>query len=91
MNHGPLPRAHAHRLLLGLLTLVIFSSWAVSRIQSDWGAIQVQGFVLPTHNGQWLAGDLFRPRTATAENPAPPTGGEMVRFSPDRCRSARCR
>jgi hypothetical protein len=26
---------------------------------------------IPTQNGQWVVGDLFKPRSATAENPAP--------------------
>jgi len=71
MNHGPLPRRFAHRLLLAALAILVLSSWTVSRLQSNGGDIQVLDFRLPTHNGQWLAGDLFRPRTATAENPAP--------------------
>ncbi|NNJ79714.1 MAG: alpha/beta hydrolase, partial [Xanthomonadales bacterium] len=35
------------------------------------GDVRVQEIRLPTQNGQWVAADLFRPVTATAENPAP--------------------
>ena len=35
------------------------------------GDIRVQSIKIPTHNGQWVVGDLFRPLSASAENPAP--------------------
>jgi len=59
------------RLLWGCLAVVLLASWAGSRVQSAGGAVQVRGLVLPAGNGQWIAADLFRPRTATAERPAP--------------------
>ena len=58
-------------LFLGCLAVVMLSSFLASRIQSDGGRVQVVDIKIPTHNGQWVVGDLFRPRTATAENPAP--------------------
>jgi acetyl esterase/lipase len=58
--------------LLGLcLALVVAASFGASLVQSSGGRVQVQGLRLPTQNGQWLVADLFRPRTATAEKPAP--------------------
>ena len=59
------------RLLLGCLLGVLVSSLLASRIQSSWGRVEVTGIKLPTQNGQWVAADLFKPETATAENPAP--------------------
>ncbi|MFZ9839867.1 MAG: alpha/beta fold hydrolase [Opitutaceae bacterium] len=59
------------RLLWGCLAVVLLASWAGSRVQSAGGAVQVRGLVLPAGNGQWIAADLFRPRTATAARPAP--------------------
>jgi hypothetical protein len=59
------------RALLACLGVIAACSFLSSRIQSDWGRVQVTGVVFPTQNGQWLAADLFRPRTATAEKPAP--------------------
>ena len=53
------------------LLLVVGASFIASLLQKDFGRVQVTGLRLPTQNGQWLAADLFRPRTATAENPAP--------------------
>jgi hypothetical protein len=59
------------RLLWGCLAVVLLASWAGSLVQSSGGAVQVRGLVLPAQNGQWIAADLFRPRTATAARPAP--------------------
>jgi len=58
-------------LLWCCLAVVLLASWAGSLVQSSAGAVQVRGLVLPARNGQWIAADLFRPRTATADRPAP--------------------
>lgn len=58
--------------LLGLsLALVLLGNIGAWWIKTDGGRIEVTGFKLPTENGQWIVADLFRPRTATAQNPAP--------------------
>jgi hypothetical protein len=57
--------------LLVCVAVVLLSSLLASRIQSAGGRVQVEEIKIPTHNGQWVVGDLFRPRTATAETPAP--------------------
>lgn len=59
------------RLLAVCLLVVVLASFLASRIQSSWGRVEVMGIMLPTQNGQWLAADLFKPESATAENPAP--------------------
>lgn len=59
------------RLLWVCLTVVFGASWVGSLVQSSGGEVQVRGLVLPARNGQWIAADLFRPRTATADKPAP--------------------
>ncbi len=64
MKRGP-------RLLAGCLLIVVLASLLASRIQNSWGRVQVIDLKIPTQNGQWLVADLFRPRTATSENPAP--------------------
>ncbi len=58
-------------VLLACVAIVMLSSLLASRIQSAAGRIQVEDIKIPTHNGQWVVGDLFRPRSATAESPAP--------------------
>ncbi len=68
---GGAEAARVPRLLWGCLAVVLLASWAGSLVQSDGGAVQVRGLVLPARNGQWIAADLFRPRTATAARPAP--------------------
>lgn len=57
--------------LLVCVAVVLLSSLLASRVQSAGGRVQVEEIKIPTHNGQWVVGDLFRPRTATAETPAP--------------------
>ncbi len=61
----------ARRLLAFCIGTVLLASFLASRVQNDGGRVQVTGLTFPTQNGQWLAADLYRPRTATAENPAP--------------------
>ena len=60
-----------HRLLLIMIGIVIFSAFLSSRIQTSGGTVRVSDIKIPTQNGQWVAADLFRPLSATAENPAP--------------------
>jgi len=40
-------------------------------VQSAGGSVQVESIKIPTQNGQWVVADLFKPRSATAETPAP--------------------
>lgn len=61
----------SHRLLAACLVLLLVSAFLASSIQNSWGRVQVTGLRIPAQNGQWIAADLFRPRTATAEKPAP--------------------
>ncbi|MFT4842969.1 MAG: hypothetical protein ACI8UD_000975 [Planctomycetota bacterium] len=51
--------------------VVLTASWFASRVQNSFGSVQVRGISLPTHNGQWLTADLYKPRTATSANKAP--------------------
>ena len=60
-----------NRLLWILLSIVLLASLMVSLIQTAGGRVQVQDIKIPTQNGQWLVADLFKPRSATADSPAP--------------------
>ena len=60
-----------NRLLLILVTFVVIAAFISSRIQTSGGTVRVQDIKIPTQNGQWVAADLFRPLSATAETPAP--------------------
>ena len=53
------------------VTLVVLASLLASLIQSSWGRVQVTDLKFPTQGGQWLVADLFRPRSATSDHPAP--------------------
>jgi len=60
-----------NRALWVLLALLVVSSFGASLVQTSFGDIEVKSITLPTKNGQWLVADLFRPRSATADDPAP--------------------
>lgn len=64
-------RPHHPRFLFGCLAVVVVASFLASLIQSSGGRVQVLEIKIPTQNGQWVVADLFRPRSATAERPAP--------------------
>ncbi len=59
------------RLLLMSLLVVLLASFIASQIQSSAGRVTVQDIKIPTHNGQWVVADLYKPRSATSEKPAP--------------------
>lgn len=78
MSDSPSPNSRSEtgntrsrRLLATCLLIVVCASLLASLIQSSWGRVQVTDLKIPTQNGQWLAADLFRPRTATSDHPAP--------------------
>jgi len=55
-----------------LALLVLFaSSWTASSIQTSGGGIVLQTVKIPTQNGQRVVADWFKPRSASAEHPAP--------------------
>ena len=58
-------------ILLIALLVVFISSLVASRIQVSGGRVDVRDIKIPAHNGQWVVADLFRPGSATSENPAP--------------------
>ncbi len=72
---NPTPAAtprHRSRVLLAICLGVIFvSALLASLIQTSWRRVQLTEVRFPTQNGQWLAADLYRPRTATEKTPAP--------------------
>ena len=70
---GPIPRMNPHplRSLCLALSLVLLGSAGAWWIQTQGGSVDVSGFTLPTENGQWVAADLYRPRSATASHPLP--------------------
>ncbi|MEJ2256261.1 MAG: alpha/beta hydrolase [Woeseiaceae bacterium] len=61
----------ANRAFWILLATLIVSSYGASLVQTSFGQVDVQSVKFPMQNGQWLVGDLFRPISATSENPAP--------------------
>jgi len=60
-----------NRLLFATMAVVLIAGMIASRVQTSGGEVRVNDIKIPTQNGQWVVGDLFRPLTATSENPAP--------------------
>ena len=71
MTKQALGTQSSNRLLLICVVVVLISSFFVSQIQRSFGEVQVRDIKIPAQNGQWVVGDLFKPNSATAENPAP--------------------
>jgi len=61
----------SRRLLLLSISTVLISSFLASQVQSSGGKVQVRDIKIPTQNGQWLVADLFKPKSATSDDPAP--------------------
>jgi len=59
------------RLLFISLLVVFLASFIASKIQDSGGRVNVQDIKIPTQNGQWVVADLYKPYSATSENPAP--------------------
>lgn len=59
------------RLLAASIVIVLLASFMASYVQTSGGNVSVQSIKFPTQNGQWVVADLFKPETATKENPAP--------------------
>ncbi len=59
------------RLLLISLLVVFLASFLASMVQNSGGRVHVQDIKIPTQNGQWVVADLYKPYSATSENPAP--------------------
>ena len=51
--------------------LIVAGSIGANAVKTDFGAVDVSGFTLPTQDGQWVAADIFRPLAASAKNPVP--------------------
>ena len=60
-----------NRFLLILIAVVLTAGLISSRIQTSNDRVVITDIKIPTQNGQWVTGDLFKPRSATAESPAP--------------------
>lgn len=53
------------------LCLILVSCIGASLLQTSFGDVEVMTFRIPTDDGTWVTANLYRPKTATAETPAP--------------------
>ncbi len=59
------------RLLCVALILILVSCISASMLQTDFGRVTIIPLKIPTDNGQWITGNLFKPITASSENKVP--------------------
>ncbi len=59
------------KLLIIAFILIGIGLVGSALIVTDFGNIDVMKIVIPTENGQWVAADLYKPKSATRDNKAP--------------------
>lgn len=57
--------------LLVSLGSILFGSVGAQMINENFYRTDISTFSLPTDNGQWIEGTVFKPETATSANPSP--------------------
>ena len=57
--------------LLVALGSILFGAVGAQMINENFYRTDISTFSLPTENGQWIEGTVFKPETATSANPAP--------------------
>lgn len=62
---------NAVRMLCICLAVILLSSLGASILQSSFGKVDVIDFKIPTENGTWITGHLFKPQEATADHQLP--------------------
>ncbi len=70
-NDGKVFSRKQRKFLFICLSIIVLSSIIAALIQTSFGRVDVMSIKVPTQNGQWVVADLFKPKSATAENPAP--------------------
>lgn len=53
------------------LVLVFVSGMGASLVQTSFGAVSVTSFKVPTNDGRWLTGTIYKPDSASAKNRVP--------------------
>ncbi|ETT67646.1 MULTISPECIES: alpha/beta fold hydrolase [Paenibacillus] len=61
----------ALKFLCVALSMVLISCVGASFLQTDFGKVQISKFKIPSDNGTWIEGNLFRPVSANAEHKVP--------------------
>lgn len=59
------------KLLCVAIILALISCIGASVLQTDFGKVEVSEIKISCDDGKWITGTLYRPLTATSENPAP--------------------
>lgn len=59
------------KLLVISALMIIVSACLSGLLQTSFGKVEIINFKLPTENGQWLSGQIFKPKQANAEHKTP--------------------
>ena len=59
------------RRLFASVAVVVAASVLAFLVQTSAGRVRVDDIKIPTQNGQWVVADLFKPKSATSDHPAP--------------------
>ncbi|HHP7241654.1 MAG TPA: alpha/beta hydrolase family protein [Cyclobacteriaceae bacterium] len=59
------------RFLLITILILIAAGFLSYLVQTSGGSVKIYSIKIPTQDGQWVFADLFKPKSATKENPAP--------------------
>ena len=70
-NTSPEQVRKSKRMLIICVLIIVLSSLFTSLVQSSFGKVDVYSIKVPTQNGQWVVADLFKPKSATKDDPAP--------------------
>lgn len=58
------------KLLISSLLFIVIGAFFASMVQTDWNNITITNITIPTQDGQYVNADIYRPNTATEDNPA---------------------
>ena len=53
------------------LALIVFGAFGANMINTNFYDTTISSFQIPTDDGQWITGSVFKPKSATSSNPAP--------------------
>ena len=61
----------AARILCICLAIILVSCVGASLLQTSFGQVKIIDFKIPTDNGTWIAGSIFKPADASSDHKVP--------------------
>nr|WP_276513595.1 alpha/beta fold hydrolase [Clostridium tetanomorphum] len=66
-----MPTKIASKILCISIILILISGLGASALQTSFGKVDIIKFTIPTENGQWVSGNIFKPVKASSKNKVP--------------------